>query len=120
MSMTSSPISRAEISETLEKIRALSSQNKALNAKSVAEATAGTEEAQFNQVLSVAKNSLSDINNLQHQTELLKTAYISGDANVSVSEVMAAKMKSSIAFEGLLVVRNKLLDAYKEIMNMPI
>jgi flagellar hook-basal body complex protein FliE len=50
----------------------------------------------------------------------LKQSYMTGDSNVSISQVMMSTMKSKLAFEGLLVVRNKLLDAYKEIMNMPV
>ena len=51
---------------------------------------------------------------------MLKNKYISGDANVSLSQVVVASEKSKLAFEGLIVVRNKCLESYKEIMNMPV
>ena len=37
-----------------------------------------------------------------------------------LAEVMVAVQKSSVSFEAMVQVRNKLVDAYKEVMNMPI
>ncbi len=109
-------ISRVEISETLAKIRALSNQPKVALAESP---RAGSVPA-FNEVMNIAKDSISEINHKQLETESLKKAYLSGDPNTSIAQVMTSTMQSKLAFEGLLVVRNKLLDSYKEIMNMPI
>lgn len=116
MTITSSAITRVEISETLSRIRELSNKAKTIGGSSVENVT----PSRFNQVLDIAKESVSDINKSQLQTEALKHSYMTGDPNVSISQVMMSTMKSRLAFEGLLVVRNKLLDAYKEIMNMPV
>ncbi len=43
----------------------------------------------------------------------------SGDANVSLAEVMVASQKASVSFQAMLQVRNKLVEAYKDVMNMP-
>ena len=43
-----------------------------------------------------------------------------GDKSLSLAEVMLAKEKSGIAFEATVQVRNKVLEAYKQIMNMPV
>ncbi|MGQ3891077.1 flagellar hook-basal body complex protein FliE [Legionella sp. CNM-4043-24] len=116
MTMTSSAISKVDISATLEKIRALTGQGKVSGQSELT----STKVSSFDQIMSVAKNALSDINNAQFQTEALKKSYLSGDPTVSISQVMMSTMKSKLAFEGLLVVRNKLLESYKEIMNMPV
>lgn len=116
MTIINSAITRVEISETLSRIRELSSKAKTLGANSLEE----VNPTRFNQVMNVAKESLTEINQSQLQTEALKHSYMTGDPNVSISQVMMSTMKSRLAFEGLLVVRNKLLDAYKEIMNMPV
>nr|WP_279287974.1 flagellar hook-basal body complex protein FliE [Vibrio cholerae] len=39
---------------------------------------------------------------------------------MSLSDVMIARNKSSVAFEATIQVRNKLVEAYKELMNMPV
>lgn len=116
MTMTGSAISKVDITATLEKIRALTGQTRAEEAAIVP----GVKKSSFDHIMSVAKASLSDINQSQLQTESLKKAWLGGDPTVSISQVMMSTMKSKLAFEGLLVVRNKLLDSYKEIMNMPV
>lgn len=50
----------------------------------------------------------------------MSKAYIKGDPNVSISDVMIASQKSSVAFQAATQVRNKLVEAYKDVMNMPI
>ncbi len=42
-----------------------------------------------------------------------------GDQDVSLAEVMIASQKASVSFQAMLQVRNKLVDAYKDVMNMP-
>jgi len=36
-----------------------------------------------------------------------------------LAEVMIASQKASVSFQAMLQVRNKLVDAYKDVMNMP-
>jgi len=43
-----------------------------------------------------------------------------GDRSVSISDAMIASQKSSIAFSATVEVRNKFVEAYKEIMSMPV
>ena len=39
---------------------------------------------------------------------------------MDLPEVMIASQKASVSFEAMKEVRNKLVDAYKDIMNMPV
>lgn len=72
---------------------------------------------EFSEIL---KSAINKVNDVQKASGNLKTAYELGDPNVDITQVMVASEKSSIAFEAMKQVRNKLVDAYKEIMNMPI
>lgn len=74
----------------------------------------------FSSALTQVKESVNTVNNLQMDSKAVKEAYISGDKNVSLSEVVLASQKSGVAFQALLSVRNKMVEAYKEVMNMPI
>jgi flagellar hook-basal body complex protein FliE len=47
-------------------------------------------------------------------------AFEMGDKSLSLADVMVAKEKSGIAFEATIQVRNKVLEAYKQIMSMPV
>lgn len=66
------------------------------------------------------KNALSNVNALQQETGQMRTAVEMGDPNVSLAQVMIASQKSSLAFEATVQVRNKLVEAYKDIMSMPV
>ena len=69
---------------------------------------------------SLLKSALENVNGLQNQTSDLRTRFDMGDKSVSLSDVMIAGQKSSIALEATVQVRNKVVEAYKTIMNMPV
>ena len=73
--------------------------------------------ANFQQLL---KQAVDNVNDLQSKAGELKTAVEMGDRNVSLAEAMIASQKSGIAFEATVQVRNKLVEAYKSIMSMPV
>ncbi len=106
---------RADINEVMSKIREVSDKSKIFAEKHI-EPTAGG----FESMLSVAKDAVSQVNQTQTAADTMKTALLSGDGGISMSQVVVAAQKSKLAFEGLLAVRNKILEAYKEIMNMQI
>lgn len=108
---------RSDITEMLSKMREMSDKTKVFNEAGPA---APTESNSFESVLSAAKGVLSNVNQTQNAADKVRDAYISGDSTVSMSQVIMATQKSKLAFEGLMTVRNKILDAYKEIMNMQI
>ena len=66
------------------------------------------------------KSALDNVNGLQQTSSSLQTRFDMGDRSISLSDVMIASQKSSIAFNATIQVRNKLVEAYKEIMNMPV
>jgi flagellar hook-basal body complex protein FliE len=66
------------------------------------------------------KMALDNVNGLQQESSKLATAVEMGDPKVSLAQAMIAGQKSSIAFEATVQVRNKLLEAYKEVMAMPV
>lgn len=68
----------------------------------------------------VLKNSLERINALQNLSAEQKRAFQAGEAGVELHEVMIAGQKASIAFEMGVQVRNRLVNAYKDVMNMPV
>jgi flagellar hook-basal body complex protein FliE len=50
----------------------------------------------------------------------MRTAFEQGEPGVDLAEVMIAVQKSSVSFQAMVEVRNKLVDAYKDVMNMPV
>ncbi|WP_026340660.1 flagellar hook-basal body complex protein FliE [Thioalkalivibrio sp. ALJT] len=68
----------------------------------------------------VLTESLRGVNQVQQEATALQTRFELGDENVSLPQVMTAMNKSSIAFEATNQVRNRLLNAYQEIMRMQV
>jgi flagellar hook-basal body complex protein FliE len=64
--------------------------------------------------------SIKQVNALQGEATELKQAFEAGKAGVDLPEVMIAAEKASVSFEAITEVRNKLLSAYQEVMNMQI
>ena len=77
----------------------------------------GAVQQDFGQVL---KGALKNVNSLQADANDLRTRFDMGDRSINLSDVMIAGQKSSIAFEATVQVRNKVVEAYKTIMNMPV
>jgi len=66
------------------------------------------------------QNSLDQVSAAQSKAKELAVAFESGDKNVELPEVMVALQKASISFQAVSEVRNKLLTAYQEVMNMQV
>jgi len=65
-------------------------------------------------------DALKTVNELQQDTGAKKLAFEMGDRNVTLGEVMIASSKSGVALDAAVQVRNKFVEAYKEIMSMPV
>jgi flagellar hook-basal body complex protein FliE len=66
------------------------------------------------------KQSLDQVNEAQSSAKSLATAFERGDPGVELPEVMVALQKASVSFQAISQVRNKLLNAYQEVMNMQV
>lgn len=66
----------------------------------------------------ILKDSIDGVNRLQAEADRVLEKFTKGES--SQDEVMIAFKKSQIAFEALLQVRNKLVDAFQEIQRMRI
>ncbi len=66
------------------------------------------------------KQAIGQVNDLQNNAGNLQLAYELRDPKVDITQVMVASEKANIAFTAMTQVRNKFVDAYRDIMNMPI
>jgi flagellar hook-basal body complex protein FliE len=65
-------------------------------------------------------NSLQGVSDRSAEAQALSRRFTMGDDTVSLSDTMVAMQKSSIAFQATVQVRNKLVSAYQDIMNMQV
>ena len=68
--------------------------------------------------ISELKTALDNISQIQIQANNEAKAFEMGDTNISLNEVMVNMQKSSVSLQFGIQVRNKLVAAYQEIMNM--
>jgi flagellar hook-basal body complex protein FliE len=76
----------------------------------------GTAVGNFGDAL---RNALGQVNEMQTRSSAITEAYERGETT-DIAAVMLARQQASIGFEATLQVRNKLLSAYRDIMNMPV
>ena len=69
---------------------------------------------------SVLKSGLDKVNETQASATRLATAFEKGVPGVELSQVMLESQKASVSFRAAVEVRNRLVNVYQEIMNMPI
>jgi len=112
------------VNDLISQMRAMQSQIKEIqsletniNPNSINEAKSTDNTSAFSNIL---KESIGKVNEAQAQSNLLQEAFQKGDPNVEVSQVMLAMQKSSVSFQAMVQVRNKIIQAYQEIMNMPV
>lgn len=78
--------------------------------------TAAAAKPGFGRVMS---DALQAVNELQVQSMDAGAAWERGETQ-DIAAVMLSRQKASVAFEATLQARNRLLSAYRDIMNMPV
>ena len=84
---------------------------------SQAQAPAAATGANFSSMLT---ESISKVNELQQQADSMETAFSMGDPKVSLADTMIASSKAGLAFQAMVQTRNKLVEAYQEVMRMQV
>ncbi len=116
-------ISAGSVNSMMETIRAY--QNKAvngaeqLNIKPPVTQDIQAPKTELPNFTDSVKNLLSKVNEVQVKSSSMQEAYQRGE-DIPLTDVVLGMQKSSLAFEATLQVRNKVLKAYEEIMNMPV
>jgi flagellar hook-basal body complex protein FliE len=68
----------------------------------------------------VLQNSIAQVNQTQQQAEGMAANFAAGDGNANLHEVMIALQKANVSFQEMVQVRNKLVTAYHDVMNMQV
>jgi flagellar hook-basal body complex protein FliE len=64
--------------------------------------------------------ALGSVSQTQRQAEVSQRELQLDNPSVSLEQTMVAMQKAQIGFQGVLAVRNRLVQAYSEIMNMQV
>lgn len=66
------------------------------------------------------RQAIDNVNEQQQSAQRLAAACEGGDPNVEIAEVLIALQKANVSFQAITQVRNRLVSAYQDIMNMAV
>jgi flagellar hook-basal body complex protein FliE len=107
----SASMSDINVNNVLNQMRAMSLQ--AANRLPIQETSGSTDFS------SLLQQSIASVNETQQKAGRMVEAFEAGVPNLSLAEVMVETQKANVSFQAMLQVRNKLVEAYKDVMNMP-
>lgn len=102
------------IDQLLGELRSAAALASGQNASSAVESA---DAPDFSQVL---KQSVDQVNKMQLEAQDKQQAFQAGAPGADLQDVMVSLQKASLSFQTMVQVRNKLVSAYQEIMNMQV
>jgi len=102
------------IDQMLSVLRATAAQAGGRVSEAQSAPAGGTDFAQ------VLQNSIDQVNQTQQQAEGMAANFAAGDSSTDLHEVMISLQKANVSFQEMVQVRNKLVTAYHDVMNMSI
>jgi flagellar hook-basal body complex protein FliE len=106
-------MSSMQIQQVLAEMRSLQARASGVGESPVA-------AAQPSDFANLMKNSVDHVAAMENQATSLANAYEAGDKSVDLTKVMLEVQKAGLAFHAMTEVRNKLIDAYTQVMNMSV
>lgn len=118
-------MSQMEIDSVLAQIRSLSAQVRAGGAGSATSPSGGASGAGratggISEFANLLRDGINQVNNSQQRAGALADAFDRGTPGVELPQVMTELQRASVSFHALTEVRNRLISAYQEIMNIPL
>lgn len=102
------------IEQMLSALRSTAAQAAARPAESAPVESGATDFAQ------VLKSSIEKVNQTQQSAEQAAEKLAAGDTSQNLHEVMIALQTASVSFQEMVQVRNRLVNAYQDIMNIQV
>lgn len=117
-------MSSMQIDAVLSQIRSMQSQVRGIsgqpNELAQAAGLGKGVQAADSPFANVLKQGLDQVSATQARASSLSAQFERGVEGIELPQVMLEMQKASVSFRGVVEVRNKLVNAYQEIMNMPI
>ena len=101
----------SNIDQMVNQLRAVAAQ---------ASATPAPQEASTQDFAAMLRSAVDEVNSAQMDAKQLTRQFEAGDPDVNLQDVVLSLQKASLSFQTMVQVRNKLVSAYQEIMNMQV
>ena len=110
-----------DVNSLLSQMRQMSAQVRspevAFSSTALPAATPASGAGSFGALL---KQSIAAVGDIQATAGRMAAAFERGDQGADLARTMVAIQKADLSLNAMTQVRNKLVDAYKDIMNMPV
>ena len=106
-------MSQTEISQLLTELRRVA-------AATNEEISLPAKEVQTPGFMNMLEDSIQQVNEVQQHAGQLAQSFELGDPQVTLGEVMINMQKANLAFTAMTQVRNRVVEAYREIMSMQV
>jgi flagellar hook-basal body complex protein FliE len=101
----------SNIDQMVNQLRAVAAQ---------ASAAPAPQQAGSQDFAAMLKSAVDEVNSAQMDAKQLTRQFEAGDPDVNLQDVVLSLQKASLSFQTMVQVRNKLVSAYQEIMNMQV
>ena len=115
-------MSSIDVSSVLSQIRSLSAASgirplAPANPVAAATAAGAPTDVGFGSLL---KQGVDRVATQQNEVGKLQQAFELGDPDTDLATVMVASAKAQVSFRAMVEVRNRMVSAYQDVMNMPL
>lgn len=107
-------IDTRNLDQMLTELRSVSA---VASGKPASQAAAASGGADFAAAL---KSAIDEVNQAQQSAQQMTQEFAAGNSNVNLQDVMVNLQKANLSFQQMVQVRNKLVTAYQDIMNMQV
>lgn len=101
----------SDIDQLVNQLRAVAAQ---------ASSTPAPQAAPTQDFAALLKSAVDEVNSAQMDAKQLTRQFEAGNPDVNLQDVVLSLQKASLSFQTMVQVRNKLVSAYQEIMNMQV
>jgi flagellar hook-basal body complex protein FliE len=92
----------------------------AMNGLPGAPASNETKSANGVDFHNILKNAIDNVNSAQNAAQAKAQAFSAGNSDTSLEEVIVSLQKANLSLQGMIAVRNRLVDAYKEVTSLQV
>ncbi len=65
-------------------------------------------------------NAVREVNEAQNLAQAQVQSFSTGQSQLTLEEVMLSAQKANLSLQGMIAVRNRMVEAYKEITSLPV
>ncbi|MBM3115226.1 flagellar hook-basal body complex protein FliE [Jeongeupia naejangsanensis] len=105
---------------SVQGIDQLLGQLQAMSAKAAGQSAPAADATSGADFAGLLKSSLDQVSQMQQSAQAQQVAFQSGAPEADLQDVMVSLQKASLSFQTMVQVRNKLVSAYQEVMNMQV